>query len=261
MRSLLGLNKLEIIHFYHPPLNKKKKYNLYKKKEIQPIYIDNPDIVKKYNISDLLPEVTNTWIFFWASQKRDYSNKIVYPQPAKAYGSFNNCGLAWVNEKGDVEFRYNNPVPYQYAGIKYPPHLHFVCLQEDKLWNTECSTIILTPQLSMGDIRDILSVKKYIFLCSYQNSYLKKRIPFLKPIQIENGIEDVKDQIESYIQELPYKKNLSKPLTAVPIVVCCCHETCPLPNILRQLSFINIQIYNSKKRDYNSKKNLKAINF
>ena len=115
-----------------PPLNNNSKYNLYKEKNKKTRYPKDYDTKLETNINKQLPNINGEWVFYWASKKRNY-NKTSYCEPADSYGDFSNCGLAKIDKLGYITFKFNNPRPYQYENIRYPPHLHFVFLEKNNL--------------------------------------------------------------------------------------------------------------------------------
>ena len=223
-----------------PPLNRNPNYNFYINKP-DTSYPKNFNLTIKANVSAILPKITNTYVFFWASKKRDYL-KTQYPQPAKAYGDFSNCGVAKIDRKGNIKFRFINPVPYQYQGIKYPPHLHFIYLEKNHLWNDRCNTIIVTPNLKLKQFKKLVSSNKYLVLCALPKRFGFPMVKNTKRLSFETSPNLIDQKIKSFIT--PKLLACHSNIKNIPIITYCKNKDCDagekLVEKLRNLEYINI---------------------
>lgn len=239
-----------------PPLNRDSKYNLFKKKTISSCYPKDYNMEQNINTKKLLPKIKNTWVFYWAADNRNYLDTN-YPQPAKAYGKFTNCGLTKIDNKHNILFKFKNPKPYQYKNIKYPPHLHFVYLLDNKLWNTKCSTLIITPEINNNQFKNILSTDKYLVICSLPKKIKIKEIENTHRISSEFSETKIIEELKKIIPKkfLKYYGNIKN----IPLVIYGKNTksltNTELINKLRILEFINIikfpgglDIYNKYKK-------------
>lgn len=146
-----------------PPLNCNPTYNLYQRTNIKPIFPNNYDTTLEIDLSKLMPDEKNTWIFYWASKGRDYL-KTKYPPAEVAYGDFRNSGLAKLTNSQKAVFKFNNPKPYQVDDTAYPPHVHFVSLTKDKLWGPKLHTYLITPDINLEIFRKLLKSDLYLII-------------------------------------------------------------------------------------------------
>lgn len=235
-----------------PPLNRNSRFNLFlNKKNKIPLYPRKYDTKLTINISKFIPNSKNNWIFFWGSKKRKYKYT-VYPQPANAYEDFSNCGLVKQDDNGDITLKFHNPTPYQYKNIKYPPHLHFVYLEENNLWNYKCNTIIITPNISLKTFKQTLKYKNYLIICSLPNKSKLQLIPNTIKLpydtNLHNIIYDLYKSIPTYL--LDNYTNIRN----IPIIIYCkdkkCNASEKLIYKLRKLKFINITTYKGGINEY-----------
>lgn len=224
-----------------PPLNRNPKYNLFNKTNIKSSYPDNYDTTINSDITGLLPEIKNTWVFYWAARQRNYNNTS-YPEPANAYQNFSNCGLAKIDKEGKIVFKLRNPTPYQYEKIKYPPHLHFVYLDKSGLWDENCNTLIVTPNLNLNQFKNILENGKYLVICAIPEKLNLPLIPKTKRLGFESNIDRINTKISKLVGGKLLKKHES--LRNLPIVVYCknpeCEASSNLIQKLRKLKYINL---------------------
>ena len=223
-----------------PPLNRNPNYNFYLN---QPA-TSHPkkfNIVVSTNVKDILPNTKNTYVFFWGSLKRDYLNT-KYPQPAKAYGDFSNCGVAKINGKGKVVFKFVNPTPYQYEGVKYPPHLHFVYLKKNRLWDDVCHTLIVTPNIKLPLFKTLLKSGKYLVLCALPQRFGFPIIKGSHRLSFEAPLNSIDEKITHFLSQKLLKNNDN--IKNIPIITYCKNKECDaedkLIEKLRKLGYINV---------------------
>lgn len=224
-----------------PPINKDPRFNLYNKNNIQPIYPPNFDTDININNKKLSPKKTNTWVFYWAARPRDY-HKSTYRQPEDAYGCFSNCGLTKVDNNGNINLKFLNPYPYQYQGIKYPPHLHFVYLNNNKFWDEKCHTMIITPDVDLELFKYMISSPKYVVINSLG---LESNLPTINNtlrISYKNSITKIYDIIKKNVDNILIEKHGK--IENIPYVIYCKNKECKASEILieklRKLEFINL---------------------
>lgn len=227
-----------------PPLNGNPTYNLYGRNNIKPICQDNYDTTLQLDLSKLMPNVKNTWIFYWASNNRDYL-KTKYPSAEIAYGNFNNCGLSRLSNIQKTTFKFNNPVPYQVDNNAYPPHIHFVSLNHDNLWNTKLHTYLITPNINLTVFKKLLASGKYLVINAIPESINFKNIPDSIRLSTDNNKRQINDTILMSLNEHLIKNY--KKITEIPIIVYCKNPECTasgnLIKILRELGYINITTF------------------
>lgn len=93
-----------------------------------------------------IKDAKNTWIYYYATCKRDYKN-LIYPDINDAFDKYQNTGLIRSDKNGRVKFRLRNPQPVIIDNIFYPPNLQFTYLRDNKTWSLKTFTIIFFPQL------------------------------------------------------------------------------------------------------------------
>jgi hypothetical protein len=104
-----------------------------------------------------IPEIKqnqNLWIYYWATQKRNYKNPIL-PEPKVAFGEYENSGLRQSNADGIIKFKLRNPQPYQINGEMYPPHLHFCYKLNENIWSEQIYTVFFFPILNFSKFKQI----------------------------------------------------------------------------------------------------------
>ena len=237
-----------------PPINKNPRYNYYLNRP-QTHHPNHWNIRMATNVSDILPGITDTYVFFWAANKRNY-DQTGYLEPAKAYGQFRNCGVSWINSQGRVVFKFNSPKPYQYQGNKYPPHLHFVYLKPDLLWDDVCSTIIVTPNLKLRQFKRQLKSGKYLVICALPERLGFPIIRHTHRISFETPVGQVDAMVRQYqLADNLQVQNIPK---TIPIIVYCRNSECDASDQLiiklRRLQYINILTYRGGIEQYYDQK-------
>lgn len=238
-----------------PPINRNPKYNLYGKKNIKESYPSGYDTKLKVNNNEFTPDTKKTWVFYWVARSRNY-HKTSYQQPEQAYGDFYNCGLTRVDQNGDITFRFDNPYPYQYNNVKYPPHLHFVYLKSSGLWEDKCNTMIITPDIDLSDFKYMISSDKYFVINAIPEEaklpiiYNTVRIAFNTDLDQINKI--ISENIDSHLVKKHGK------IQNVPIVIYCKNKDCNASDLLieklRKLGYVNLLKFSGGIEKYYHKK-------
>ena len=225
-----------------PPINCNSRYNLYKKKNRSIVYPDSYDSKIKINSKNFSPRFKNkTWFFYWAARPRNY-HKTEYQLPAKAYGGFKNCGISKVDNEGNIVFKFCNPYPYEENNIKYPPHLHFIYLNENGLWDETCNTMIVTPNLNLDIFNYALESEKYMVICAIHKEANLPIIDDTVRIAFDTPLEKINKMIHGKVSKKLVKKH--QRVENIPYVIYGKNPECEasqhLVEKLRKLEYINL---------------------
>lgn len=236
-----------------PPINCNPMFNLYHRdlNKVSEIYPREYDTSLAISTQKLLPGVTNTWLFYWAAKGRNYL-KTKYPPADVAYGSFKNCGLAYLDGEGKTTFKFKNPKPYEVDGIAYPPHLHFVALGQDKLWNSKLHTYLITPDVDLKMFKILVKSQLYLVLNSMPEGSGDDDIPGTDRLPYNTPKGQINNKILGLVSDDFMKYH--KYLTDLPIIIYCQNRDCAASDLLidklRQLSYINIITFKGGLDEY-----------
>ena len=209
----------EFIYEKYNPKNKLTK----KIPKISDITIQIPIQIKK-----------NTWVFYWAAEPQNKSNKI--NEHNKAYEKNKNHGLQKSDSQGKVELILNCPQPYKLDDITYPRHIHYTILNNDKSWNESIETILVKCSVEKSELIDILKQKTHLVINSLsEENYMKDHIPetFNLPVHSinpRNRNKKIKSFVKEKTKELSKLNELIKEnkldFLDIPIIIYCAHSEC-----------------------------------
>lgn len=231
-----------------PPVNGDSRFNWFNKKGLTEIIPKHSNQKYQVNLHDVVGNLKNTWIFFWAANARNYRENR-YEKPWDAYGKFKNSGLIKTSKKGDITLKFVDPQPYGFEGTNYPPHLHFTYLKKDHTWATKVHTIIVTPIIKYKQFKSLLKRKDYLIINAVPKKYDKRNIKKTVRIPFELDTSEINNRI---IKNLPPNNKLKD--QDFSLVVYCRNRQCDasekLIKKLRQLGYINIVRYKGGMDDY-----------
>ena len=177
-------------------------------------------IVLKQNIN-----YNNKWIFYWASDSvADFSE---VKSAEEAYEKLDNKGLIKTDKNGLAKFVLNCPQPYNVGGTIYAPHLHFIHLNDKKLWSVEkVETIEVHCRISFSNLEEMLESKDHLIINCMSSKIVNGKDVYEIPgsLRLEGDIDKKKNfdkllkQIGKEVEEREELKDIKKN-KKVPIVI------------------------------------------
>lgn len=258
----LWLKKQSIYSLLPKPILLNEKYNYYNNRNFKSHSGCKKECSKyRFNLGEYNDIVTNrdTWIFYWATKKRNYKNYVPL-DPETAYDKYQNSGLTIADNNNDCKVLINDPAIYKYDGKAYPPHFNFTYLLPDKTWSNVIYTVNVFPSINKISLAKILKKKRVLLINSLPID--KGEIPGSIRIPF-NNLPKVQD-INSLITQKIKKKNYSRFRKYIklglienyelPIVVYGKDKNCDTFNIvfnyLLSIGFVNLIKYKGGLADW-----------
>lgn len=154
----------------------------------------------KINIKNLKP---NSTIFYFASNERDFTKKIISRE--KAYNKLENSGIVNVDENGNTLMHIKCPqLYYNSNGNIYSRHIHFVYWNDSiKDWNNDLYTLQILCDVDKEFLKKYMN--KVIIVDARPLSDYKKahftgsvNLPYNKRWTEDSILEELKKNVKKY---------------------------------------------------------------
>jgi len=228
-------------------------------------------IPKKFNVEmklELGQKFAGKKVLYWTTDEKRVKNPIV-EEARKAYGKFENSGVANVTATGNVVLRFNCPQLYkakrteQSKSITFFRHLHFV-VEKDGEWDRQIYTKIVVCKYKFKKFVEEVKTGMTVVLNALPAEYFAKdHVPnsfnlFHKTIA-KMSVKELHDWFGEVIKlHYPkletYIKNNKLEIYEIPIVTYCAHEKCNASELaikeLMKKGFVNINEYSGGIVEY-----------
>lgn len=210
-------------------------------------------------------------ILYWAANPRANKKTLAIQDAKRAYGDFENHGVASVTNEGKAIVYLQCPQPYKTTmnGKKkaepFYRHLHFVYSNEAKSeWIFKLYTQVMICEITKNIITDRLLDGKTVILntlpCEY---YAKEHIPnsynlhyeTIKSMSVKQLEKWMKEVIERNYPKLSTQvKNGNVHVAEIPIICYCAHSKCNASHLatteLMKKGFVNVEIYPGGMKEF-----------
>lgn len=232
---------------------------------------------KSYDTSiDLeMKKMANKKILYWAANPKS-QNDLQVQDAKKAYGSFDNFGIAQCDENGKMRLHFKFPQIYstvqkgQRTKQTFHPHLHFVVANHNNTgWLKQIYTKIVIKHLNFNEMEKRKKSNMHFFLntlpCEY---YAQDHIPNsfnlhykeIKKMSVDQLNDWFSVVIKRHYPELQKMINKRLSVYEIPIVCYCAHKDCNASELaleeLAKKGFVNVSLYENGMKEYNQKHHL-----
>jgi rhodanese-related sulfurtransferase len=207
-------------------------------------------------------------ILYWCSDKKDTDTPIVQ-DARKAYGKFENSGVAKSTASGNVVFHFE--CPQLYKANKTPKsksttffrHLHFV-VEVDGQWGSQIYTKIVVCDYTYKRFNELVGSGMSVVVNALPAEYYAKdHVPnsynlFYKTIakMSTKELEDWFSEVVKihYPKLATYVKKKQLDIYEIPIVTYCAHKKCNASELamkeLMKKGFVNVNEYSGGIQEY-----------